>query len=198
MPTPDSTIDTAELRTLLSQVDALSEEHLWAGLTILAKDAAEFVAMTGTGGEAVTRFLATYADGLDVERAYWQQYGPKLFVGLRDAGLPAGFAAAAQGGHADLQPLTDPAVVHEWTKFPGRTLLRRFAGKLRETICGPDGPYEKFHNGLLQQADLPISIICATLTAGLTPATFWYPLAVYIGLLLTKATLKTYCETGEV
>ena len=66
---------------------------------------------------------------------------------------------------------------------------------------GKDGPYEQFcnpDNKLVGQAQLPMTIAGSILTSGFSPATFWYPLAVYVGLLLSKTLLKTYCKTGEI
>ena len=54
--------------------------------------------------------------------------------------------------------------------------------------------YVNIEKGLLGQADLPVAIASSILTAGFSAATFWYPLAVYLALLLMKTGLKTYCE----
>lgn len=191
-------INQALLQNLVDQARDREPKLLSAGLTVLAKDAAEYLAATGKGGNDVRLFQDIYSEALGVEREYWEKHGPRVFSSLEDAGLPRGFAAAAVAGKADLSRLGDKGIEHEWTKFPGRDLLKKFSVKFRETICGKDGPYEKFQNGLLGQADLPVTIAASILTAGLSAAMFWYPLAVYVGLLLSKAALKTYCETGEV
>jgi len=70
----------------------------------------------------------------------------------------------------------------------------KFGSKCKETVCGKDGPYEQFNNGLLGQKALPGAIVGAILVSGFTPVTFWVPLSVYISLLLLKVGLKTYCE----
>jgi len=67
--------------------------------------------------------------------------------------------------------------------------------KFKDTICGKDGPYEQFTKGLVGQAALPSSIASSILAAGFSVETVWYPLAVYLSLLLVKTGLKTYCET---
>ncbi|HNP83860.1 MAG TPA: hypothetical protein PKN47_20540 [Nitrospira sp.] len=191
-------INETLLRNLVEQARDRDPALLCAGLTVLAKDAAEYFAATGKSGNDVRLFQVLYSEALDTERQYWEEHGSPVFQPLQDAGLPRGFTAAAEAGQVDLSPIGEQAIVHEWTKFPGRDLLKKFSLKFRDTICGKDGPYEKFQNGLLAQADLPVTIAAAILAAGLSAATFWYPLAVYVGLLLSKATLKTYCETGEV
>jgi hypothetical protein len=186
------------LRDLVDQAKDRDAKLLAAGLTVLAKDVAEYLAATARPEEGAQLFQELYLAGLNEERQYWEAYGPNLFSTLEKAGLPFGFAQAATEGKADVFLLGDRSIMHEWTTFPGRDLLKEFATKFKETICGKDGPYEKLMNGLIGQADLPITIAGAILAVGFSAATFWYPLAVYVGLLLAKAALKTYCETGEV
>jgi hypothetical protein len=188
------------LRKLAKQAEGYDEERLRAGLTVLAKDVAEYLAATAQSGKDVQLFQEVYLTALNRERAYWEKHGPQLFLPLdqTEPKLPSGFAQAAVKGDPDISSLGGADIIHEWTKFPGRDLLERFAGKFKETICGKDGPYEQFNNGLIGQADLPTKIAAAILIVGLSAAAFWYPLAVYIGLLLAKASLKTYCEAGEV
>ncbi len=171
------------------------ENVLFSGLTVLSKDLAEYLATTGrTAGEAKP-FLEAYSEAMDMERLYWEKNGSSLFMPLEKVGLPNGFAEAAEKGTLDMTPLGNQSIVHEWTRNPGRKLLEKFKVKFKETICGKDGPYEKLQNKLLGQADLPAAIVASILTAGtISMAAFWIPLLVYIALLLTKATLKTYCE----
>ncbi|MDY0391683.1 hypothetical protein [Desulfobulbus oligotrophicus] len=191
-------INEALLHNLMEQAKDHDFSMLCAGLTVLTKDAAEYLAATGKSGRDVRLFQDLYSKGLSTERHYWEEFGSEVFKPLQIAGLPSGFTAAAEAGHVDLSPISDPAILHEWTRFPGRDLLKRFSAKFRETICGKDGPYEKFQNGLIGQADLPLAIAATILTNGLSAATFWYPIAIYIALLLSKTALKTYCETGDI
>ena len=68
--------------------------------------------------------------------------------------------------------------------------------ELKKCIYGilTDIQKEKFEKDLLGQADLPVTIASCILAAGISVATFWYPLAIYFGLLLVRTGLKTYCE----
>lgn len=111
------------------------------------------------------------------------------------AQLPKGMAASAVQGSPAIKQLGQPRIVHEWTLKPGKRLYDKFSSKFKETICGKDGPYEQFTKGLFGQAQLPTTIATAILTVGFSAATFWYPLAVYITILLLKTGLKTYCES---
>lgn len=181
-----------ELKEIYEQVKDYDESLLYSGLTILSKDIAEHLATLAYPGEDKQLFLEVYTDALNVERDYWATSG--LFQSLETTQLPRGFARAATEGRFDLTPLADRSIVHEWLMYPGNRLFEKFKVKFKETICGKDGPYEKFENGLIGQDDLPIKIASAVLITGFSIAAFWFPLAVYFSLLLIKAGLKTYCE----
>jgi len=183
-----------ELRELVEQIKDYDESLLYSGLTILSKDIAEYLATSAYPGKDKQLFLEVYTDALNVERDYWAKSGPQLFQPLETAQLPRGFAQAATEGILDLALLADRSLEHEWLVNPGKKLFGKYKVKFKETICGKDGPYEKFVNGLVGQADLPIKIASAILIVGFSNAAFWLPLAVYISLLLIKAGLKTYCE----
>jgi len=183
-----------ELKELVEQVKDYDESLLYSGLTILSKDIAEYLATSAYPGEDKQLFLEIYTDALNVERGYYLKSGPQLFQSLETAQLPRGFAWAATEGRLDLAPLADRSIEREWLVNSGKNLFEKFKVKFKDTICGNDGPYEKFMKGLVGQADLPITIASAILIAGFSMAAFWLPLAVYFSLLLIKAGLKTYCE----
>jgi hypothetical protein len=171
--------------------------QLYAGLAVLARDMHDHLAKHPRDDAEMFRALVQMVNTEDRAR-----YGSGAFPeydGHPVSLLPKGLAAAADSGKPTVTPLADPRIVHEWTSKPGKKLfdrfLQKFGRKLKETICGKDGPYEQFNKGLLGQTALPTSIASTILTAGFSAATFWYPLAVYLSILLVKAGLKTYCET---
>jgi len=178
------------IRDLVDQAKDYEQYLLTAGLAVLSKGVNEY--LLENPREDATLFNEVFSSTLEVEKQRFE--GSPFFAPLKEAGLPIGIAEAAASGTPDLRPLGDPSIVHEWTVGPGEQLLRKFGEKLKDTICGKDGPYEKFKKGLLGQADLPATIVSTILAVGFSAATFWYPLAVYVGLLLIKVGLKTYCE----
>ena len=183
-----------ELEELLEQVKDFDEDLLYSGLTILSKDIAEYLATSAYPGKEKELFLDVFTEAMNVDRDYWLNSGPQVFRSLETSELPRGFASAATEDRLDLAPLADRDNIHEWLMNPGMKIFEKFKEKFKETICGKDGPYEKFMDGLIDQADLPITIASSVLTAGFSMATFWFPLAIYLSLLLIKAGLKTYCE----
>jgi hypothetical protein len=182
------------INKLIEQAKDYDEQLLTAGLTVLSKDLAEYLASTGRIKGEPEAFLDVYASVMDSDRSF-EAYGSPLFLPLEQAGLPKGFAQAAAEGKPDLSPLGDRSrIVHEWTFHPGKKLFEKFKAKFKETICGKDGPYEQFQNKLLGQAGLPATIVTSIIAAGFSVATVMIPLLVYFALLLVKAGLKTYCE----
>lgn len=178
------------IRDLVSQAKDHDSYLLTAGLAVLSKEVNEY--LVENPREDATMFNEVFSAMLVEEKRRFED--SPFFAPLKETGLPTGIAEAAASGAPDLRPLSDPSIVHEWTFGPGEQLLRKFGEKLKDTICGKDGPYRKFKKGLLGQADLPATIVSTILAAGFSAATFWYPLAVYVGLLLIKVGLKTYCE----
>jgi hypothetical protein len=166
--------------------------HLYAGLAVLARDMHQYLAKHPRDDAALFEEVVS-----SVNTEEERQYGPQAFpnyAGLPVDNLPEQLASAAADGQPTVAPLGERGIVHEWTFKPGKRLLAKFGSKFKETICGKDGPYEQFNEGLLGQAALPTTIAGTILVAGFSPATFWYPLAVYVSILLVKTVLKTYCE----
>jgi len=163
--------------------------QLYASLSVLCRDALAF------GDRPRSKIFDQVTS--QVHREDSKLYGDGAFpdyINLPTETLPDTLSGIAERGYQDFSVLGDTAIVHEWTFKPGKKIFNKFAEKFKETVCGHDGPYEAFNNGLVGQKALPGTIAASILTTGFAAATFWYPLAVYIALLITKAGLKTYCE----
>ncbi|MGC3991462.1 MAG: hypothetical protein QM796_17610 [Chthoniobacteraceae bacterium] len=182
------------IENTLSQIQTDSRDLLTAGLAVLAKDYAAYLkSIPRTDANTFERVFREF------EQEETASYGGSpYFETPSQTGIPSGFAQQADSGTVDVTSLNDPSIEHEWTRIPGDRLLRRFGKEFRGVICGSDGPHEQFQKGLLGQATLPRTIAASILTAGFAGATFWTPLAVYIALLVIKAGLQTYCNTGDV
>ena len=181
---------------MINQVDKLDENMLYSGLTVVAKDTAEYLAAKGITDDKSFDFLENFEAVMKEEKKYWDQNSSPLFKSLSRAGLPSGFAGAAANGKAELSALTNPEIKHEWTYGPGRKFLEKFAQNFKDGICkGEKSIFHQSEKNLLGQSELPQKIVLWILSSGISAATFWYPLAVYIALLILKAGLKTYCES---
>lgn len=178
--------------------------QLYAGLAVLCRDIALYLEQHPREDSSLFNEVITLVNKAE-SSTYGQQAFPN-YTGLETSRLPGGLAAAAASGQPTISGLDTRDIVHEWTFKPGKRLLlafyAKFGPKFKETICGKDGPYElvvkkRGKQSLLGQEELPYLIVGTILNAGFSPATFWYPLAVYLAILLIKAGLKTYCEPEQ-
>lgn len=181
-----------------SSVDDLEEDRLYAGLAVVAREYQDLLQESNRSDAAA--FLSIF-NRLEPE---WPSTYPRYYLeeylgerGQRTAALYAQSLVASAhsltAASAQL-PLIDSSMVHEYILFPGKELFAKFQAQWKITICGKDGPYEKFKDGLLGQSGLPAALTATILATGFGAAVFWYPLAVYIAFLLIKTGLATYCE----
>lgn len=163
---------------LVQKVSHLESPQLLAGMALMSVD------IHSTGHVDPSGMHNLIVDTLTKEKQHW-------------ADSPLWSTSLTQGVYSTdhiQDTLLDPGIVHEWATGTGYELFKKFQLKFKEVICGKDGPYEKFCNGLIGQADLPATIVTSILAAGMSVSTFWIPLLVYFALLLVKTTLKVYCE----
>lgn len=113
---------------------------------------------------------------------------------VRDRNLPAGIVGKAWRNVQDLSTLASKAIITKATLRTGKRLYRLFSAKLRANICGDGGVYKEFRTGRLKPS-LPVAVVNAVLLGGFSESTFWYPLAIYLGLLIAKSGLEAFCET---
>lgn len=144
--------------------------------------------------EEAEDFLGVYTAYLIQDK---QKYADSPFFKPADiVGLPYGVADKA-AAELSFVPFLDRSNIggayNEWTRGPGRKLFNKFKRKFKNVICGKNGPYKEFEDGLISEADLPKKIVAAVVV-GITFASFWVPLFSYFALLLVHTTLKVYCE----
>lgn len=187
-------MDNELLIQISEQIESAEKIQMDSGFGVLVKDYAHYLEINPRKDAAL--FTKIYKEFSNEETASYG--GSEYFRPAGETGIPSGFAQEAVSAIFELENLRGPSIIHEWTSIPGQRILRLFAAEFKNVICGPGGPYEQFNNNLLGQASLPATIASSILVAGFSVATFWYPIAVYIGLLITKAGLATYCKTGEL
>jgi hypothetical protein len=189
---------------LIGEIPETANDHdLDAGLAVLCRDmhryleqhsrddASWFVAITQEVNaedeiEFGKRAFPTYEFDQGSEPHEWEAVRT----------LPSNLTAQAAVGDPTLAPLFDPSVslVHEWTVGPGQKLKSKLLSKCRDVVCGPGGPYRTLETEQPGK-QIPVRVTEAILAAGMiTTGNFWYPLAVYLGILVTRIGLKTYCE----
>lgn len=191
-----------DVERVLDQASTYSEAQLLSGLAVLVADAKEFFDLHPGEAADLETFRSVYGETVTTSGFWSDWYDRKEWeLELWDevAGVtglePGELTERAAAGSPDVAALGDPGIEHEWFMAPGAEFLDRFGEKLRETVCGPGGPYEQFEDGLVGQEQLPKVIVTTLLTAGFSGGAVWVPMTVYVGLLLVEAGLKTYCET---
>ena len=113
------------LETIVDEIIDTGCEQLLAGLTILAKDLSEFLAVNAYYGEDTQLFTRIYATTLSTNRFFWNLINPQLFDPLDDADMPSGFAERVLVSNFTMAPLLEANINQEWTRHPGWALFSK-------------------------------------------------------------------------
>ncbi len=188
-----SEIDEALINSLTLEVPQTTDRKLlYAGLAVLSRDIFYYLQDNPRDDsswfdDVIERIsgeeIATFDDGAF---PYYDSHDTDQ--------LPSGLAEAAAAGRFTFAPLLDGAIDHEWTSHPGELLQRRFLVRLgtswKQAVGGADGPYETTQKGDAGPHVLAMKLTATVLdSAGLSEGPFWYPIAVYVGLILSQTGL---------
>jgi hypothetical protein len=185
------------IRSYLADLASASDRQLYAGFAVLAKDMEEYLTQVVVAADdeskAIQETSATFREVV----AEVESFKPKDLSALRqDSTLPTGFAKQARRGKASVDSLLDSAIDKPWTITLGQEFWHEFANRLKANICGPHGLYAAVKKGQESKVAAPVALITAVLEGSHSYSTLWYPLAVYVGLLIVRTGLDVYCE-GE-
>jgi hypothetical protein len=184
---------TKQLEKIAKELEKLDDQLLEAGLGVILKDTLQYTLTAPRTDDLLFKELISQVIAEELNDKTSPPQWRLLYVDPSDP-VPTGIVAAADQGKFNMKPLKQSGIIHEWTVYPARRFLERFKVKLKKNICGKGGPYEQFKNGLVGQAGMPTTIATTILTAGFTVAPVWYPLAVYVALLIVRTGLDVYCE----
>jgi hypothetical protein len=197
------------LEAMFRQVKDLELGLLLSGLTILVKDTATFLTAYGLDDEMAEGFRLAYLDMLSDNRYYWDKFGPELYLSLKDAGLPDGLASDAAKCKADLLPLTNGDLETEWLRAPGWHFFQIYSGQrrndilrdttleeLKEAFCEGNDPYGREQEDTCTDKTSdpykPIEGLVKRLSGtDHESKKFWYPVMLYLALLLKKTNFTT-------
>lgn len=179
---------------------------LLAGLSVLAKDTADYINESGITDDPTEVFRDTYLDLLNYDRYYWEKFYPDLFLPLAEAGLPHGIVRKASKCEFDLSPLSKVEIEQEWTRAPGWHFFETYTGKIVGDIVG-DHTLEKWKQGFFNRKDPktqreidPFETFKALAEKlarrGKFGPNFWYPLIFYVIELLIRTGFRTL-EPGD-
>ncbi|MCW5599984.1 hypothetical protein [Nitrosomonas sp.] len=200
---------TDRLERMYSQVKDLELGLLLSGLTILVKDTEIYLTSYGLDNVMAEGFRLAYLEMLSDNRYYWEKFGPNLYLPLKEAGLPEGFASGAAKCEADLGPLTDVGLENEWLRAPGWHFLQTYSGQrkndilrditledLKAAFCEGRNPYKRDSNGVCDQKEAnPYKsiegVVRQLIGTDQEWSEFWYPVMLYLVLLLQKTNFTT-------
>ena len=187
------------LKKIYHQVKDLKMELLLSGLTILVKDTADFINANGFKDNAIDKFMESYLAMLNHDRYYWEQFGPGLYMSLPDAGLPSGIVKEAYKGKFDMEQLTHENIISEWTQYPGYYFFKTYTLKIKDIILKGTGlEQEKAKIYECKEPEEHIFPLIEKLSkqSNYGPG-FWYPIMLYISLLLFRSRYITLEENNK-
>lgn len=203
------TQNTDVLKAMYRQVRDLDEGRLLSGLTILVKDTGIYLTAYGLDNAVAEGFRLAYLGMLSDDRYYWEHFGPNLYLPLKEAGLPEGFASGANNCRAELGPLIDASRETEWLRAPGWHFLKTYSGQrkndilrnitledLKAAFCEGRNPYKRENSDGCDPKDTnpykPIEGVVGRLIGSDQEwGGFWYPVMLYLALLLQKTDFRT-------
>jgi hypothetical protein len=187
-----------ELKKLFQQTQNIGTEKLLCGLTILVKDAADFINATALQNDATEVFRYAYLDMMNHDRYYWSLFGPDLYMELSDAQMPSGMARNAAICKFNLDELRESKIIQEWTRAPGwhffklhtQQIKNNILGKLtleklKASLCEPEDPTEAY-----------LELVERLANPGQLGSCFWYPLMLYLVILLKETDFITLQENN--
>ena len=137
--------------SLLDKIQGFASSQIVAGITVLCKDLAEYLAAGGFSGTAAERFTKVYAAALNQDRWFWERFGPNLYGSMRPAPphkpgdydpaiqiafqppLPS-YAQEASQNDFDLHELNDARINQNWTLTPGWQLFTGFLAEFKDLL----------------------------------------------------------------
>lgn len=204
------------LKAMYDQVKDAKLGLLFAGLTVLVKDTADYINANGLNDAASETLRGAYLEMLNHDRYYWEAFGPKLYLSLPDAGLPYGIAKAASHCDFNLAKLAKPAepgIEYEWTIAPGWHCFETYTQEIKADIlggrtlvelkawfctgCDPKDPKDCKDPNEPKDPFKPFAALIERIArrSSFGPG-FWYPLMLYVTLLLVKTDFRTLADSG--
>lgn len=189
------------IEKMYCQVKPLDLGLLLAGVTVLAKDTADYIHTRGFTDNAAGKLRAAYLALLNHDRQYWERFGPGLYLTLKEAALPDGIVKGDEKGEFDLTPLLNPKIEKEWTRAPGWYFFKIYSLQIKDdilrgtkledlqaTFCDDKEPHKPLVN-LIEKLTMTGSADSAG--TGRATTRFWYPLLLYIALVLKRTHFRS-------
>lgn len=194
-------------RSLLEKIQGFDSKSIVAGITVLCKDLAEYLAAGGFSGPAADRFMKVYSKALDQDRWFWERFGPELYWSMRptppaDPGDPPvqiafnpplpSYAHQANQNDFNLNHLNDARISQNWTLTPGWQLFTGFLDEFKDLISRQKNDINALPPKLLPTDTTPypsadykvLKIFDLLREKGFDRRLHWIPLVMYLSDLI--------------
>ncbi len=212
-------------RELYEQVKDLDFALLLSGLTVLVKDTMTYLTEEGIESLRAEEFRQTYLYWLNDSRYYRERFTPELYDSLEDCALTEdmeGIVEKIANSKSDLELLTNSKLGNkEWLRSSGWAFFQTYSGlrradilgglplkEFKKAICENRDPYKsktendgrdsKKQEQICEKNDpfMPVNAIIEKLIGTEKQWTkYWFPLMLYIVLLLQKT---DYTTLGDI
>lgn len=203
------------LEAIIEKIHNEDRLQLLAGLTLLAKDLNEYMAVNAYYGSDTQLFNQIYASTFDANRIFWSSLdsapgdenhkpeGSMLYAQLEDSGMPHGFAEQALSPNFDATPLLKPKeevagvnINQEWTRHPGWALLQAFRAAFCEVLCKNGRPVRQYvDSGSDDRKKLANAIAGVLVREKFSTAAYWRPFIAQLSVLIAKTDVAGYCAS---
>ena len=188
------------LEQIYRQVHRWGGSLHYAGLGILCKDLAEYLATRGLIHDAIDIFRGAFGQAINQDRRYFAMFWPEALVNLSELeGIPSGMANLADQDNFDLpEAMGDHKIVAEWNRFLGWAFFREYHRTLQEPISKCLTPDQEEQVGEAEDRDTAITLAECLLGDAIPDKKYWYPLVLYFCLLVHKTNNKITMATPNI
>ena len=198
------------LTQLFEQIKKVGDSLLFSGYAILSKDLSEYLAARGHTGMGIDTFRNAVNEALQRDRQYFSTFWPEAFANLYTLkDIPNRIAEEAEKGEFKLpQVMTEEGmndvekannpIMQDWTRFLGWAFFREYSYALRDTITEVQ---DQTISATEEDSDLIPEVVLAEqlLDSDAIPnERSWYPLVIYLSVLLFRTDFATVPETEPV
>ena len=188
------------LEQIYRQVYRWGDSLHFAGLGVLSKDLAEYLATQGLVDDAIDKFRTALSRAMDQDLSYSAMFWPEALASLSELeGIPSGMANHADQDNFDLpEAMGDHKMVAEWNRFLGWAFFREYHRALQEPIskCLTPDPEEQAREA--EDQEVAITLAECLLGDAIPDKKYWYPLVLYFCLLVQKTNNKITMATPNI
>lgn len=186
-------VDKRFVNEIVGNIALDSNEKLLAGISIISKETHRHLSDKIKKKKENNQHDDQHDDF--AIKALEQFVTKEELVSIDQIGVKTDVIEKAINKEVDLEALLSADLVNEKTTNLGSQILERFKKHLKHNICKDEnGPYNLLVKLQKNQSDILYALISTICSTALCNSYMFYPLAVYVGLVIVKSGLDTYCK----